>query len=155
MPEVPHFVALCLAHYLLWTPCWTEPLPMVLRIREAWGWTPQSSPYPVGREELPTVAAACNGRGDPPAARWPGKERVKRHLARAKPSLLFPHLYLPTSKPGALVSSDSYQHEVLVPLQLLHSPGQPLPLLLPGRILQTPEFLVPLLFSGGFALDLA
>lgn len=56
----------------------------VLKTLKAWGWTQQISPYPVEKEELLTVAAACNGRGDPPAARWPGKERVKRHLAQTE-----------------------------------------------------------------------
>lgn len=49
----------------------------------------------------------------------------------------------------------SYQHEVLVSLQLLQALGQPLSLLLSGLILQAPQLLVPLLFPGGFALDLA
>lgn len=55
---------------------------MLMTLR-ALGWAPQVRPYPTGKEGLPTVAAACNGRGDPPAARWPGKERVKRHRAQA------------------------------------------------------------------------
>lgn len=66
---------------------------------------------------------------------------------------------LPSSAPqpaqeGPSLSA-SYQHEILIPLQLLQALGQPLPLLLPGLILQAPELLVPLLFPGGFALDLA
>lgn len=48
-----------------------------------------------------------------------------------------------------------YQHEVLVPLQFLHSPGQALPFLLPGLILQAPELLIALLLPSGFVLDLA
>ena len=104
----------------------------------------------MGKEELPTVAAACNGRGDPLAARWPGKERVKRHQARAESPPLSTAL-LPEKSPF----SSSYQHEVLVSLQLLQALGQPLSLLLSGLILQAPQLLVPLLFPGGFALDLA
>lgn len=65
-----------------------------------------------------------------------------------------PHLPLPTSYHTSFPAVP-YQHEVLVPLQLLHSPGQPLPLLLPGLILQASEFLVALFFPNGFVLDLA
>lgn len=112
--------------------------------------TPQtSSPFP--REARLTGAAACNGRGDPPASRWPGKERVSRTGARGPPP---PPMALLTPATRSLLPCP-YQHEVLVPLQLLHSPGQPLPFLLPGLILQAPELLIALLLPSGFVLDLA
>lgn len=83
-PSIPSY----LDHYLLWTPWWwVLPEAQLLKTLGPWGWTPQTFPYPGGKEELPIVAAAYNGRGDPPAARWPGKERVKCHLARAEPPL--------------------------------------------------------------------
>lgn len=87
VPEVPPLVSSYLDHYLSWPAWWRMPLleGQVLKTLGAWGWTPQTSPSPLGKEELPRVAAACNGRGDPPAARWPGKERVKRHLTQAEP----------------------------------------------------------------------
>lgn len=75
-----------LDHYPL-RPSWGRAQLLeiqVLKTPPAFGWTAQTSPYP-GKDELPTAAAAYNGRGDPPAARWPGKERVKCHLARAEP----------------------------------------------------------------------
>lgn len=115
----------------------------------AGGWAAQTPPYP-GGEGLPTVAAACNGRGDPPAARWPGKERVQHRLAGQS---LPPSLH--TSTPHQPSLRLPYQQEVLVPLQLLQALGQPQPLLLPGLFLQAPELLVPFLFPGGFALHLA
>lgn len=131
--------------------------PWMVRLLDAWVLgTPQpgrctprtTSPSP--REARPTGAAACNGRGDPLASGWPGKESVSRtgHRAAPPPPSLT-HSYH-TSLPAV-----PYQHEVLVPLQLLHSPGQPLPLLLPGLILQASEFLVALFFPNGFVLDLA
>lgn len=97
-PSAPSY----LDHYLLWTPWRVLLLEVkVLKTLKAWGLTQQISPYPVRKEELPTVAAACNGRGDPPAARWPGKERVKRHLAQAKPPAP-PSILLLTHQPKGL-----------------------------------------------------
>lgn len=72
------------------------------------GWAAQTPPYPVG-EELPTVAAACNGRGDLPAAKWPGKERVQRLPSRAEPPLLLsiPLLPRPDQPPPPLPAGGS------------------------------------------------
>lgn len=54
-----------------------------------------------------------------------------------------------------MASAFPYQHEVLIPLQMLQALGQPQSLLLPGLLLQTSELLTPLLFPGGFVLYLA
>lgn len=90
IPKVPRICPFLHGPYLLWTPWGWVLLLEVQAVKTLGprGWTLQTSPYPAGKEKLPTVAAACNGRGDPPAARWPGKERVKRHLAQAEPPLL-------------------------------------------------------------------
>lgn len=120
------------------------------RTLQAGDCTPQASSA-FSREGRPTDAAACNGRGDPPASRWPGKERVSRTAPTSHPTA--PH-FSPTSYHD-LAPCCPYQHEVLVPLQLLHSPGQTLALFLAGLILQASKLLVALLFPTGFVLDLA
>lgn len=110
IPKVPRICAFLRGPYLLWTPWWWVLLleVQVLKTLGPGGWTPQTSPYPAGKEKLPTVAAACNGRGDPPAARWPGKERVKRHLAQAEPPLLLlPSTPQPAQGPWSLLSPTS------------------------------------------------
>lgn len=98
VPEMP--VCPYLDHYHLWSS-WGRVLLLevqMLKTLSAWSWAARTSPY-TGKEELPRVAAACNGRGDPPAARWPGKERIKRHLAgQSLPSSS--HVATPQPAPG-------------------------------------------------------